>query len=113
MKKKTFHLFATTIVSSAYLFIGAACTEEDHDDHDEHEHAEEHHEGDGHDHSEDEHHEGDGHDHSGEKEASHEEHGDHEHAHGDIEAGPNGGRILDDVEPHLEFLVTEDRKVEI
>jgi hypothetical protein len=29
------------------------------------------------------------------------------------EAGPNGGRILTAVEPHLEFYVTKDRKVEI
>ena len=29
------------------------------------------------------------------------------------EAGPNGGRVLTAVEPHLEFLVTKDRKVEI
>lgn len=28
-------------------------------------------------------------------------------------AGPNGGRVLTTVEPHLEFLVTKDRKVEI
>ncbi len=28
-------------------------------------------------------------------------------------AGPNGGRVLTGVEPHLEFLVTEDRKVRI
>jgi len=28
-------------------------------------------------------------------------------------AGPNGGRVLTAVEPHLEFLVTKERKVEI
>jgi hypothetical protein len=28
-------------------------------------------------------------------------------------AGPNGGRVLTAVEPHLEFYVTKDRKVEI
>lgn len=27
--------------------------------------------------------------------------------------GPNGGRVITSVEPHLEFLVTKDRKVEI
>ncbi len=27
--------------------------------------------------------------------------------------GPNGGRVITAVEPHLEFLVTKDRKVEI
>jgi hypothetical protein len=29
------------------------------------------------------------------------------------EAGPNGGRLITAVEPHLEFLVTPERKVEI
>jgi hypothetical protein len=36
-----------------------------------------------------------------------------EHKHEKKEAGPNGGRVLTAVEPHLEFLVTKDRKVEI
>ncbi len=35
------------------------------------------------------------------------------HEHGKKEEGPNGGRVLTAVEPHLEFLVTKDRKVEI
>ena len=38
------------------------------------------------------------------------EHG-HTHAHG--QAGPNGGKVLHEVEPHLEFFVTKDRKVQI
>jgi hypothetical protein len=38
---------------------------------------------------------------------------DHGHDHDHIEAGPNGGRVLHAVEPHLEFFVTEDRKVQI
>ncbi len=29
------------------------------------------------------------------------------------EPGPNGGRVITSVEPHLEFLVTADRKVQI
>ena len=29
------------------------------------------------------------------------------------QGGPNGGRVITVVEPHLEFLVTKDRKVEI
>lgn len=37
----------------------------------------------------------------------------HEHAHEKAEAGPNGGRVLHEVEPHLEFFVTKDRKVQI
>lgn len=30
-----------------------------------------------------------------------------------LKVGPNGGRVITSVEPHLEFLVTKDRKVEI
>jgi hypothetical protein len=36
-----------------------------------------------------------------------------DHDHDKIKAGPNGGRVLSVVEPHLEFYVTKDRKVEI
>lgn len=38
-----------------------------------------------------------------------------EHADHDAKkiAGPNGGRVLTGVEPHLEFFVTKDRKVKI
>jgi hypothetical protein len=35
------------------------------------------------------------------------------HSHEKKEAGPNGGRILTAIEPHAEFLVTADRKVQI
>lgn len=39
---------------------------------------------------------------------------DHDHDHGDeIVAGPSGGRVLTKVEPHLEFFVNAERKVEI
>ena len=50
-----------------------------------------------------------------EKDHKHEEHEghDHDHDHDHAEAGPNGGRVLHAVEPHLEFFVTEDRKVQI
>lgn len=34
------------------------------------------------------------------------------HAEHDIKA-PNGGRIIQDIEPHVEFLITKDRKVQI
>lgn len=55
----------------------------------------------GHDH-------GDGaHDHDGH------DHGDHSHSHAPKKAGPHGGRILTEVEPHAEFFVTKDRKVRI
>ena len=36
-------------------------------------------------------------------------HDDHSHD----EAGPNGGRLITTVEPHVEFLVTKDRKVQL
>lgn len=50
-----------------------------------------------------------------EKDHKHEEHEghDHDHDHDHAEAGPNGGKVLHGVEPHLEFFVTEDRKVQI
>jgi hypothetical protein len=44
------------------------------------------------------------------KDQKHEE---HDHEHEEAAAGPNGGKVLHGVEPHLEFLVTEDRKVKI
>ena len=36
-----------------------------------------------------------------------------DHDHGKKKAGPNGGRVITSVEPHLEFFVTKDRVVEI
>ncbi len=33
--------------------------------------------------------------------------------HGEPEAGPNGGKVIHEVEPHLEFFVNKDRKVRI
>lgn len=47
-------------------------------------------------------------DHSGHDHASHDEH-DHDEA----EAGPNGGRLITSVEPHLEFFVTKEGFVQI
>jgi len=41
------------------------------------------------------------------------DHKDHDHKHAEKVAGPNGGRVITSVEPHLEFLVTKDRKVKI
>ena len=37
----------------------------------------------------------------------------HDHSHDSKSAGPNGGRVLTSIEPHLEFYVTKERKVEI
>lgn len=36
-----------------------------------------------------------------------------DHKHEKKEAGPNGGRILHAVDPHLEFLITADRKIRL
>lgn len=50
------------------------------------------------------------------EEKGHEEHDHSEHAEKGQEkkkAGPNGGKIIHEVEPHLEFFVTADRKVRI
>jgi len=38
---------------------------------------------------------------------------DDKHEHGGQKAGPNGGRVLHKIEPHLEFFVTKDRKVQL
>ena len=35
----------------------------------------------------------------------------HDHQHG--KAGPNGGKLITEVEPHAEFLVNKDKKIEI
>ena len=52
-----------------------------------------------------------------EEKHDHKDHEGHDHAeHGEHAkkiAGPNGGRVLTGVEPHLEFFLTKDRKVKI
>jgi hypothetical protein len=51
------------------------------------------------------------------KPAAKEEHKDHEdehkHEHDKVKAGPTGGRLITAVEPHAEFFVNKDKKVEI
>ena len=47
------------------------------------------------------------------KDHEHKHDHDHDHEHDELVAGPNGGRVFQSVEPHLEFLVTEDRKIRI
>ena len=37
----------------------------------------------------------------------------HDHDHDKIKAGPSGGRVITTVEPHVEFFVNKDKKVEI
>ncbi len=45
--------------------------------------------------------------------AADKKHDGHDHSHAKKVAGPNGGRVLTEVTPHAEFLVTADRKVQI
>lgn len=46
------------------------------------------------------------------KPAAKEEKHDHDHDHA-AKAGPTGGKLITDVEPHVEFFVNKDKKVEI
>ena len=97
MKLRELSILALAITA---LYGLASCKKghDDHAGHDHDEHAEHDHEDGDEDHDDHE-----GHDHD-----------DHEgHDHGDIVAGPNGGRVLTSVEPHAEFFVTDDRKVQI
>jgi hypothetical protein len=47
------------------------------------------------------------------KKKDHDHDHDHDHAHEKKMATPNGGRLLAAIEPHAEFFVTADRKVQI
>ncbi len=94
--KKT-HLFAALFTAVSVSLIG--CSKDDHEGHD---HA-------GHDHAEHDHDHDHDHDHGDHAHAEGE--GDHGHAHDVNVAGPNGGRVLMSVEPHVEFKVHDDRKV--
>lgn len=61
----------------------------------------------------------DGDDHEGHDHGEHADHKEHDHTnesgHDQVlnDSGPNGGRILTEVEPHLEFLLLPDHKVQI
>ncbi len=123
MKTHIKHL-ALLLGATCFALSATACSDPDHGhDHEDHghDHGENHDHGEGKEHDEGHDH-AEGHDHDeskghdeghahGDESHGHGEDGDHGHAH--IEAGPNGGRLLTAVEPHLEFLVTEDRKVKI
>lgn len=87
--KKHIHL-----LTSALLMLGLTACKDSHDHagHDHGEHAD-------HAHGKGEHNE-DGHEHEGE-------------AHAKKTPGPNGGRLIESVEPHVEFLIREDRRVQI
>jgi len=131
MKKQSIDTPALPALLLALALLFPACTEkkgseaggeakEEHADHEheegDHEHADHEQEHDQGDHEHADHEGEEGHDHEGHDEkdgdsAKHDHEGDHDHD--SVEAGPNGGRILHAVEPHLEFFVTEDRHVRI
>lgn len=75
--------------------------------------------GSGHDHAAHGHEHSDhaGHDHAAAKPAEHDHgvagHAGHDHGSHEKQGGPNGGRLITIVEPHLEFLVTPERFVQI
>ena len=98
-------------LSLAAVYGLAACGGDDDHAHDgDHDHDEQaHHDNDGDDHD-DGHDDPEGHDEDGDDHAGHDGE-DHEHA--NTVAGPNGGRVLTSIEPHAEFFVTDERKVQI
>lgn len=65
-------------------------------------------ENDDHDHSAHDHSQ---HDHGAHDGHEHDEHAGHDHH--EKQAGPNGGRLITSIEPHLEFFVTEENFVRI
>jgi hypothetical protein len=95
MKAKTQLLpsLAATFIAALAL---SSCDKHDHDK------EGRHHDEEGNNHAEE------GHQHAEEGHQHHED--DHAHA---KKAGPNGGRVLTNVEPHAEFFVTDNRKVRI
>ena len=109
MKYKT-HLLTTLIAAS---FLTAKASYAENADHDHSTHAEGEHK---HDHSADRKHTHKEESHAGHGHDAHDEHGYNEHAehdHHKKQAGPNGGRLITSVEPHLEFFVTEEGFVQI
>ncbi|MBK1829541.1 hypothetical protein JIN77_02290 [Verrucomicrobiaceae bacterium R5-34] len=106
------------LASLSFAFVSCDDKKTDTDPHAGHDHgAEEHkapvphdHDGDGvPDHGPGAHGDHHGHDHDHDH-----DHGDHEgHSHEEKPAGPNGGRIITGPDFHAEFLITEDKKVQI
>lgn len=107
MKYKT-HLLTALIVASL-LATNASYAENDGHDHSAHAECK-------HDHSSEQKHEHKEESHTGHGHEAHDGHGHDQHAehdHHEKEAGPNGGRVIASVEPHLEFFVTEEGFVQI
>ncbi|MEM9015609.1 MAG: hypothetical protein AAGC68_01250 [Verrucomicrobiota bacterium] len=104
--KSDLSILSLFLLASALAFVGTSCNDHDSAHHGDH----------GHDHGDHDHgdHDHGDHDHGDHDHGDH-DHGDHDHshAHDSFEKGPNGGRLVTSVEPHLEFLVRDDRKVQI
>ena len=89
-----------SILTILSVSLAVACSDSDQNhDHGDHDHDHDHAHGD-HDHTHGDHDHGHG-------------HGDHGHEHAQGTPGPNGGRILEAVEPHLEFKLNDDHSVQI
>lgn len=90
-------------VATATLYCFASCSENT-SSHDDHDHPHDHDDGSEHVHG----------DADGDDDHDHDDSDDdHGHVHETNVAGPNGGRVITSIEPHAEFFVTADRKVQI
>jgi hypothetical protein len=99
----------TALIATCLLATNASYADNDGHDHSahaecKHDHSSEH----KHEHKEESH---AGHGHEAHDGHEHDEHAEHDHH--EKQAGPNGGRVITSVEPHLEFFVTEDGFVQI
>jgi hypothetical protein len=99
----------TALIAACLLATNASYADNDGHDHSahaecKHDHSSEH----KHEHKEESH---AGHGHEAHDGHEHDEHAEHDHH--EKQAGPNGGRVITSVEPHLEFFVTEERFVQI
>ncbi|MEM8955408.1 MAG: hypothetical protein AAGD22_14740 [Verrucomicrobiota bacterium] len=102
------------LITVSLLTYGCDQHSHSHGDHDhdhDHDHDAHHDEGEK-DHDPGEKHDGDEHAEHGHDHGHSHEHG-HDHDHSPARKGPNGGKLFFSLEPHAEFLVTKDRKVQI
>lgn len=104
MKSKTHNLIA--LIAACLLATNASYAENDGHDHSEHAECKHEHRSEDKDEHKEESNAGHGHETHG-----HDEHTDHDHQ--EKQAGPNGGRLITSVEPHLEFFVTKEGFVQI
>ncbi|MGB0372130.1 MAG: hypothetical protein ACPGN3_12420 [Opitutales bacterium] len=89
MKYKT--SLVTALIAACILITNASNAENNDHDHSTHDHSQ--------------------HDHGAHDDHEHNEHAGHDHH--EKQVGPNGGRLITSIEPHLEFFVTEQGFVQI